>query len=85
MSEWQPISSAPKNGARILLWASNWWHASVGVWYDDKYSRKPRPCWSSESGHLRGRNWERSAPPTHWQPLPPAPPAVTGDVCAEQE
>lgn len=60
-SDWRPISEAPKDGTKILLWVPDnvctpmqhvgWWDGSM--W-------KANLCGS----------WFN---PTHWQPLPPPP------------
>jgi len=69
MSEWKDISTAPKDGTRIL--APNLMERSVtiGVW-TELYGG----CWYDLTvGHLNGY-WK----PTHWMPLPP-PPAPKGE------
>jgi hypothetical protein len=70
--DWQPISTAPKDGTRVDLWLSSsdgvdqwretdcWWNADRKLWFN-----------------LRGR-WDCA---THWMP-PPDPPSakeVAGD------
>lgn len=58
---WQPIETAPKDGAPILLWWKYWRrnHAVVG-WYD--YLNQ---CWLSEV-----KLSDQGPEPTHWMPLP---------------
>lgn len=63
-SEWQPIETAPKNGATLLVWRPSegeHYPAHVGV-----------DLWSDKSWY-RSRRYQQ---PTHWMPLP-APPALT--------
>lgn len=62
--DWQPIETAPKDGADILLGAfydSGHWDVVLGRW--QSWRRLPGwpPC---------GRTY-----PTHWMPLP-APPTI---------
>jgi hypothetical protein len=66
MADWQPISSAPKDGAEILGFRNR--YESLGrrevfitKWFE------PWNCWTHGS-----MEWH----PTHWMPLPD-PPAVT--------
>lgn len=61
---WLPISSAPKDGTRIILADCAWietgfWNTQLSQWMDDA-----KQGWCNA-------NW-----PTHWQPLP-APPRDT--------
>lgn len=70
MSEWQDISTAPKNGTKIDLWAVNvfgkgqrfanchWWKATHEHW-EDRWMGLP----------VGLKNWT----PTHWM-FPPQPP-----------
>lgn len=77
MAEWQPISSAPKDGTEIALLFER----------EEFILGKIRPrvraaCWSIGSS---GSNWSlpyySSSPPIAWQPLPPPPgePAQQGE------
>ena len=76
---WQPIETAPKDGA-VLGWfpyqASPAEGGQVFVmrFNDDKYSTRPRPrpYWDA-SGWVWGVRDLRKRQPTHWMPLPPAP------------
>jgi uncharacterized protein DUF551 len=72
MSEWRDISTAPKDGTRILIFeapdafnpdgviVSCWWYAN------DTYTAGG--YWNGGRGTLR------TFLPTHWMPLPAAPP-----------
>ena len=62
MSDWQDISTAPKDGTRLLLWMREWAAPSTGQYYGES------------SGW--GMFWDGAMyrfQPTHWMPLP-APP-----------
>lgn len=64
MSEWQDISTAPKNGTFIILHNPNWPNDVEGFWHNG--SQK----WSA---NLRVPQLENrvvgNEPPTHWKPL----------------
>lgn len=78
MTEWKDISTAPKNGTRVLLWMEP---------HDDIKAREPEEAcavigsyvvWSwqmKQQGMKDGWSWYGPArcKPTHWMPLP-APP-----------
>lgn len=64
---WQPIETAPKENARLILSFNRYgvmdticWNEAAGTWddglYDDPYDSSPPPC-----------------NPTHWMPLPSPP------------
>lgn len=71
MSEWQDISTAPKDGSTILTW---------GRLHDDGDSDMgERPIvrvsrWRLQVGHWYS-DCSGSHVPTHWQPLPSPPEA----------
>jgi hypothetical protein len=65
MSEWQDISTAPKDGTRVLLWTAEWETPQAGAMYGMKWA-----CCSDVAD--RG-GWLH--PPTDWQPLPSPPEA----------
>jgi hypothetical protein len=73
MIDWQPIATAPNDGADILLYYppkllfTDAFY-SVGRWDSDQYSRKPRPYWHCQATHV-GLKRMRQCPPTHWAPL----------------
>jgi hypothetical protein len=64
MSEWQDISTAPKDGTRILLFANG--RVSVGG-FDPHWSGN---CWVFIDPRIA-----TGTGPTHWMPLP-APPSA---------
>lgn len=70
MSEWQDISTAPKDGTRILLAGMPYGPTiRCGCWGIGRYLGRKRgyePGWTDTPGH--------TFHPTHWMPLP-APPA----------
>lgn len=64
--EWQPISTAPKDGRRVLVWIADknyTGHAFAKLWF---YSTDGRLGGGAE-GFNGGWNI------THWMPLPPPP------------
>jgi hypothetical protein len=61
---WQPISTAPKDGTRILVFQNGgrgiaWWQGTGG---------EPSHLWCHHDGDFRAY-----CNPTHWMPLPPPP------------
>lgn len=79
MSEWQPIETAPKDGARVILGNANGiWMADWRPVYVSGY--QPECPWSSamlNHDHMVDKSG-RYSPPTHWMPLPP-PPGVNAE------
>lgn len=71
---WQDISTAPKDGTEIIVWATNFkpGHPVVVKWSLDKYAQRPIPRWETRDP-IYGRRSFIDRPPTHWQPLPAAP------------
>ena len=77
MSEWQPISTAPKDGTRILVFdvSEHYGDEPKGtnitvvryVSYSKKDYRSPGGYWDSPYGPCRADN------ATHWMPLPNPP------------
>jgi hypothetical protein len=78
---WQPIATAPQDGARILAWS-----ADLGA--RETHWRLYGDGSPAKANHLRGEgpsgawdwsepqnNWGSSWQPTHWQPLPATPTA----------
>lgn len=59
--DWQPISTAPKDGTTVLLFAAKARYRVVAGKWVERWSQ-----WQSQPG-----SWQMS--PTHWMPLP-APP-----------
>ena len=73
---WQPIRTAPKDGRRLLLAASNSsFPILIGDWYASRripagVRGRPNGCWCFEGVFAT----EPGDPvPTHWMPLPEAP------------
>lgn len=71
--EWQPISTAPKDGTRVLLYypeGTLWLRESIvcGCWVPA--DRHRRPYWKCDHSHA-GIVQMRQNPPTHWAPLTP--------------
>jgi hypothetical protein len=61
MGEWRDISTAPKDGSRVLLWADKWTGPAAGIWANSWTVGYDLPPFLYE--------------PSHWQPLPPPPKA----------
>ncbi len=71
--DWQPIETAPKDGRRLLVFATEFKHGYYGccrwVSYSDKSSG-----WSGSSFlSVPEGAWTTFLQPSHWMPLP-APP-----------
>lgn len=70
MSEWQPISTAPKDGTTVLLFrrVEPWNVVGYGTWFDD-YGAQGWLArgFSDPPGNLG------LVHPTHWAPLPKPP------------
>lgn len=74
MSDWQDISSAPKDGTSVLLgrFVENCPHKRGGFTCVD-YWRNPK----GRKGYLGWGNFNSEYwPATHWQPLPEPPEAT---------
>ena len=72
--EWRPIETAPMDGTKVMLFIPGQHHGvTIGKWNEDKYSKKPRPYWTTDLELLWGKLTVRSNQPTHWMLLP-APP-----------
>ena len=79
---WQPIETAPKDAARLLLfipsngesWSQNLF--VCGYWCADQYAKKPRPYWTNDRERVFGTRHTRSNQPTHW--TLPEPPIASG-------
>lgn len=73
---WQPISTAPKDGTRVDLWAKCWRPS------DDGFSemRCPNCYWTKGDSEMNRRaawvNLETGWYPTHWRPLQAPPEGV---------
>ncbi len=60
MKTWQPISTAPKDKTRVLLFGGGYMETG---YYDDSPRIGPYPNW----------RWPIALNPTHWMPLPNPP------------
>ncbi len=70
--EWLPIESATKNGSYILL-SYGGERPVVGRWNDDRYARKPKPYWATDTSRLTGTRFLRKNDQIAWMPLPNPP------------
>jgi hypothetical protein len=72
MSEWQDISSAPKDGTIIDLWDADWKCRLTDCAWKHHHWNNGIP-----QGQKDWRPADRDGPPysrlTHWMPLPPEP------------
>lgn len=67
-SDWRPISTAPKDGTKILAYGATEWEKDfpqVIVFWSERYGR---PGWESPVYDAFPQG-----PFTHWQPLPSIP------------
>lgn len=69
---WLPIESAPRDGARILLYC-NWIGVVRGSWNNDRHAKRPRPYWTNDTENTFGKLRIRECQPYYWQPLPTPP------------
>ena len=79
MSNWKPISTAPKDGTDVLI-STHDLRMCVGSWMtvyrapmlDPLSGLKFSSGWESE-GFMYSNSKKRVVAPTHWQPLPDPP------------
>lgn len=71
MSDWQPISTAPKDGSEIIVSSidggvfAGFWSDVPNYWGDFG--------WFEESDRAACEATRKPFKPTHWQPLPAGP------------
>tara|TARA_R110000824_G_C14847424_1_gene639740 strand:- start:75 stop:293 length:219 start_codon:yes stop_codon:yes gene_type:complete len=71
MTDWQDISTAPKDGTIVLLAGDGW--IDAGAWVselNDSDDPDGWTCWSVASWNYQEWSFAR---PTHWMPLPEPP------------
>jgi hypothetical protein len=78
-AEWQPIETAPKDGANVVVYARRGSNGTI--------RRTRRGCMASVAHFEAGWGWLSSPGdyqlyPTHWMPLP-APPACPGHIASD--
>jgi hypothetical protein len=66
VSEWQPISTAPKDGGPLIVYRGR---VEVARYIANAANG---PYWQNMLGAVL-TSWERDNPPTHWMPLPEPP------------
>jgi hypothetical protein len=69
-SDWQDIATAPKDGTRVLAWREDWDEPVCMRWVTFYAGDSAREMWCL----LDERGESAAFPPTHWMPLPSAPP-----------
>ncbi len=69
MSEWQPISTAPKDGRTMFVVIA----AGIVPFPSSRstYTSDPWCVWRNDEGGFS--RWPHDFGPTHWMPLPPPP------------
>lgn len=73
LNPWRDIASAPKDGSEVLLLEPAHLSGRTGRWHISQAS------WLSDKRYAAGGCWIEGmwvVQPTHWQPLPPAPPST---------
>ena len=68
MSQWQPISTAPCDGTRVIYWSRYFQTPGIGYYRDGH-------IWTGTNVYSPSaipREWEDIA--SHWMPVPLAPP-----------
>ena len=77
MSEWQPIETAPKDGAPILIWQpenAQFDQINDCKFDDPRYAIGYWRVWAkSEWAAAWGNRNQAHVNPTHWMPLPEPP------------
>lgn len=69
-TDWKPITEAPKDGTKILVWTHRQ-QVEIAYWYDDRYSKHPQPYWKTIGPW--GVREMREHPPLEWTPIPARP------------
>lgn len=78
---WQPISTAPKDGTRILIWSAEigtvlsvLWDPTWDIQYDEQNDiLVDVGAWTDHAVESFGDEETKSYSPTHWKPLPELP------------
>lgn len=77
MSEWQPISTAPKDGDQVLLWSEMWemtWGIQIGRFEAGKWWCQEGSVGEDDFDEIDEESGEPVLlGPTHWMPLPEPP------------
>ncbi len=58
---WQPISTVPKDGTKILLYNKDWYHVEIACWETNEDI--PEGWWEVEFDCMDALE------PTHWMPF----------------
>ncbi len=73
---WQPIETAPKDGTRVDLWVRD----HYCTFTDSSHGRVANARFENGKWHDPHMEWGNGGPlgmcarPTHWMPIPAAPP-----------
>ena len=80
-TDWQPMSTAPKDGTEVLLAierrAGMPGRCLVGHWMPGGHCIEDHPPISSGWYFWNGCMFDKASKPTHWTPLPSVPVEVT--------
>lgn len=78
--DWQPIETVPKDGSEVLLTvkqrANIPWKQLVGHYMPGGHCIENHPPIAAGWYFWNGCMFDKAAEPTHWMPLPAAPPRV---------
>jgi hypothetical protein len=83
MSEWKPISEAPKDDTRILICGVGYMkYPCVAYWKKVMGKNKKGEEFIKREGWYNGRaDYWHTSPATHWQPCPELPqPPISEDI-----
>lgn len=81
MSQWQPISTAPKDGTPLLLFCADYAPAFfVGSWGRTDLPEGHEDYWAgwSWAEEILANHCAMEPEPTHWMPLPATPDEAAG-------
>lgn len=80
MSDWLPISTAPRNGSTVLLWSETWegtWGVVTGRWTGEEWETSEGSVTDDETMFVGDDEDEDQEVvelgPSHWLPIPRPP------------
>lgn len=71
--EWQPMSSAPKDGTSVLVWGPYNIAPCEAAYRERRWMAMHEECRVIEAQSDFGTEYKLCDPLTHWRPLPPPP------------